>query len=116
MNPLESYGVDNPDFVQARMEEKAKEEERINRSKEQIIEHLKYSKDHYHIAYTLAIDWLKNFVKTGNEELASGNYKDTLEKSGEVSGKKINLNREIAKDILKKLISNKEFERLFGGE
>ncbi len=116
MNPLESYGVDNPDFVQSRMEEKVKEEERIEQGKKQIIDGLKYSQEHFHTVYLMTVDWLKNYVKTGKEDFGGDNYKEDLERAGEIDGKKLNLNREVAKDILKELISNKEFERLFGKE
>ena len=57
MNPLESYGIDNPDYVASRMKEKAQEEERIEQSKKQIIDGLKYSQEHYHATYLMTMDW-----------------------------------------------------------
>ncbi len=103
MNPIESYGVDNPDFVQSRMKEKAKVEERVIKGKEQIVNNLKDYQKRYHALYLMMFDWLKNYVKTGEDDFGGDNYKEDLEKIGEVDGHKIKLTEELANKILEDL-------------
>lgn len=110
MNSLESHGIDNFDFVQARMEEKAKEEakkeakkESVIKGKKQIVDNLKDYQKRYHALYLMMFDWLKNYAKTGESDFGGDNYKEDLEKIGEVDGYKIKLTKELANKILEDL-------------
>ena len=100
MNPGE-HGIDNLDYGESSIREKMLKKDL--QSQEKIASHLRDTREHAHGFYLLVKDWLENFALTGEDSGGEESYKETLEKVGEINGRKIILNQETAKEILKKL-------------